>query len=63
MRKFDLDALLRESDYLTIHTSATEAHPIGNADRFSKMQPTALFVNCDSGPIVDEVALRTPGLL
>lgn len=55
----DLDTLLRESDYMTIHTSATaETHHIIDGDAFSKMKPTALIVNCARGPLIDETALQ-----
>ncbi len=55
----DLDTLLRESDYMSLHMSATtETHHIINANAFSKMKPTALIVNCSRGPLVDEVALQ-----
>ncbi len=55
----DLDTLLRESDYMTVHTSATaETFHIIDADAFSKMKPTALIVNCARGPLIDETALQ-----
>lgn len=55
----DLDTLLRESDYMTVHTAATEeTHHIIDAEAFSKMKPTAMIVNCARGPLVDETALQ-----
>lgn len=55
----DLDTLLRESDYMTVHTSATkETFHIIDAAAFSKMKPTALIVNCARGPLIDETALQ-----
>jgi D-3-phosphoglycerate dehydrogenase len=55
----DLDTLLRESDYMTVHASLTsESRHILDAAAFSKMKPTALVVNCARGPLVDEVALQ-----
>ncbi len=55
----DLDTLLRESDYITVHTSATEeTYHIIDADAFSKMKPTAMIVNCARGPLIDETALQ-----
>jgi D-3-phosphoglycerate dehydrogenase len=54
----DFDTLLAESDFLTVHAPATaETHHIFNVDAFRKMQPTAVFINCARGPIVDEVGL------
>jgi D-3-phosphoglycerate dehydrogenase len=54
----DFDTLLAASDFLTVHASATaETHHIFNIDAFRKMQPTAVFINCARGPIVDEVGL------
>ncbi len=54
----DLRTLLAESDYISIHCSATAAtrHLI-NADALKAMKPTALLVNTSRGPVVDEEAL------
>ncbi len=55
----DLNALLAESDYMTVHTSATdETHHIIDAEAFSRMKPTAMIVNCARGPLIDETALQ-----
>ena len=55
----DFDTLLAESDYLTVHSPATaETNEIFNIDAFSKMKPTAVFINCARGPIVDEGGLQ-----
>lgn len=55
----DLDTLLTESDYLTVHSPATaETNHIFNIDAFRKMKPTAVFINCARGPIVDEGGLQ-----
>ena len=53
-----LDTLLRESDYITIHSPLNEQtfHMIGK-EQFSIMKPTALLVNCARGEIVDEGAM------
>lgn len=55
----DLDTLLEESDYLTVHAPATEeTNHIFNIDAFRKMKPTAVFINCARGPLVDEAGLQ-----
>ena len=55
----DFDTLLAESDYLTVHSPATtETNEIFNIDAFNKMKPTAVFINCARGPIVDEGGLQ-----
>ena len=52
--------LLRESDFLTVHTTLTEGtrHLIGEAE-LREMKPTALIINTARGGIVDEEALET----
>ncbi len=55
----DLDSLLDESDFITVHTPSTdETYHLINADTLSKMKPTAIFINCARGKIVDGVALH-----
>jgi len=55
----DFNTLLAESDYLTVHSPATvETNHIFNIDAFRKMKPTAVFINCARGPIVDEGGLQ-----
>lgn len=57
-KKVDLDALLRESDFISVHTDLNaETKGMFNKERFAKMKPTAVFVNTARGPIVDQVAL------
>jgi glyoxylate reductase len=56
--KVDLDTLLRESDFISVHTDLNpETKGLFNKDKFAKMKPTAVFVNTARGPIVDQVAL------
>jgi D-3-phosphoglycerate dehydrogenase len=54
----DFDALLSTSDILSVHTPLTDAtrHRFG-AREFALMKPTAVFINCARGGIVDEAAL------
>jgi D-3-phosphoglycerate dehydrogenase / 2-oxoglutarate reductase len=53
-----LDRLLAESDYVSIHCSATvETRHLINAAGLAAMKPTALLVNTARGPIVDGDAL------
>lgn len=58
VRFTDLDQLLSESDYVSVHTPLTEAtrHIIGER-ALRLMKPTALLVNTSRGPTVDETAL------
>ncbi len=57
-RKTELDELLAESDYISIHAPLTEStrHMIGAAE-FEAMKPTAILVNTSRGPLVDPDAL------
>jgi glyoxylate reductase len=57
-RRVDLDTLLAESDFVSVHTDLNEtSRGMFNLERFKKMKPTAVFVNTARGPIVDERAL------
>lgn len=54
----DLDALLRESDFVTLHTPLTpETHHLIDAARLAKMKRGAYLINMARGPVVDEAAL------
>jgi len=53
-----LDKLLAESDFITIHTNLTpETHHLIGAKQFEKMKKTCILVNTSRGPIVDNMAL------
>lgn len=58
-RKADLDALCRESDFISLHIPYNEetAH-ILNADRFAMMKKGVVIVNCGRGGTIDEAALQ-----
>jgi D-3-phosphoglycerate dehydrogenase / 2-oxoglutarate reductase len=57
-RLVDLDLLLREADYITLHLPKTpETTHLINAEALAKMKPTARIVNCARGGIIDEAAL------
>ena len=54
----DLDTLLRESDFISVHTDLNEqTRGMFNEQAFKKMKRTAVFVNTARGPIVDQPAL------
>jgi glyoxylate reductase len=54
----DLDHLLRESDFVSIHTDLNEqTRGLFNAQRFAQMKRTAVLVNTARGPIIDSRAL------
>jgi glyoxylate reductase len=57
-RQVDLDTLLRESDFISVHTDLNEKtrHMFG-AEQFNQMKPSAVFVNSARGPLVDQKAL------
>lgn len=54
----DLDTLLRESDFISIHVPLTkDTHHLVNADFLSKMKPNAVLVNTARGGALDQTAL------
>jgi len=57
-KRVELDELLRESDFVSIHTPLTEEtrHLISTRE-LELMKPTAYLINNARGPIVDEKAL------
>ena len=57
-RLVDMDMLLQEADYITLHMPKTpETKHLINAEALAKMKPTARLINCARGGIVDEEAL------
>lgn len=53
-----LDALLEKADVVSVHTPGSdENHHLFNKATFTKMKPSALFINTGRGTLVDEFAL------
>jgi len=54
----DLDAVLKESDFISIHCPLNEStrHLIGERE-FKKMEKKPILINTSRGPIIDEKAL------
>jgi D-3-phosphoglycerate dehydrogenase len=54
----DLDTLLKESDFISIHCPLNEStrHLIGQRE-FGKMEKNPILINTSRGPIIDENAL------
>jgi len=58
IERVDLDFLLKESDFISIHCPLNESsrHLIGE-DAFRKMRKNPLIINTSRGPVIDEKAL------
>lgn len=58
IERVDLERLLRESDFVSLHCALTpQSRGLLDAGRISLMKPTAYLVNTSRGAIVDEAAL------
>ena len=54
----ELDAVLREADFVSLHCPATpETRHLMNRERLALMRPDAFLVNTARGDVVDEAAL------
>jgi glyoxylate reductase len=57
-RHVDFDTLLRQSDFVSVHTDLNDStRGIFNAATFAKMKKSAVLVNTARGPIIDQKAL------
>jgi D-3-phosphoglycerate dehydrogenase len=56
----DFDCLLRESDFISLHTPVTdETRHIFGLEEFKKMKPTSYIINTGRGELINEKALLT----
>ena len=54
----DLDTLLRESDFVTLHVPLMDStHHLIDKDKLALMKPTAFLINASRGAVIDEQAL------
>ena len=57
--KIDLETLLKESDFVSVHTDLNaQTKGMFNANLFKQMKKTAVFINTARGPLVDQKAHR-----
>jgi len=57
-KKTELDSLLSESDFVSLHPPLTpHTRKMMNDRAFSRMKPSAFLINCARGPVVDTDAL------
>lgn len=57
-KKVELNALLGEADFVSLHPPLTpQTRKMISDDALSRMKPTAVLINCARGPVVDTDAL------
>lgn len=60
VERVELDRLLRESDFITIHASLTaDNHHMFGLEQFKRMKKTAFLINTARGGLIDQDALYT----
>ena len=57
MRYVELDELLAQSDFISLHTPSIDGRPLINAETIAKMKDGAVLINTSRGNNVDEDAL------
>jgi glyoxylate reductase len=58
VRCVDMDTLLSNSDFISIHTSLSErTRHLFNRGAFARMKPSAIIINTARGPVIDPEAL------
>ncbi len=57
MKYVDMDELLANSDFVSLHTPSIDGKPLINADTIAKMKDGAILINTSRGTNVDEAAL------
>jgi D-3-phosphoglycerate dehydrogenase len=56
--KVELDALLAQSDFVSLHPPLTpKTRGLMNDEAFGRMKKSAVLVNCSRGPVIDTAAL------
>jgi glyoxylate reductase len=57
-RRVELEDLLEQADFISIHTNLTdETRHLFSHEQFKRMKSTAVLANTSRGPVVDEAAL------
>ncbi len=57
MRYVDMDELLANSDFISLHTPSLEGKPLVNAETIAKMKNGVIIINTSRGTNIDEAAL------
>jgi glyoxylate reductase len=58
-RFVDLETLLRESDFVSLHPYLSpQTHHLLNDERFKWMKKSAILINTSRGPVIDQAALH-----
>lgn len=59
-RQVDLDTLLKDADFVSVHTDLNDqTRGLFNLATFKKMKPTSVFINTARGPVVNQQDLVT----